>query len=128
VFLAVVFFLIVIPQFMAFAISGLFGCASPPLFVASSTRFVTMSLIKFYCVLAGLLFGRAAFFLLLMGDVFGEGEEGALKAGAESMIMISASFLISVAYYKLNQLFIDTEERPKNSLISYMIRYRKSAQ
>ncbi len=123
--LSVIFLIVFVPQLMAFVVSGAFGCGSPPRFVGVVTKFLIISLIKFFSILGGLMFGRAAFFLILMGDLWGEGEEGALASGAKSLIMISVAFIMSVAYFNLNKFVVDARIRSSNPLIAYLTKYRQ---
>jgi hypothetical protein len=50
--------LLILPQILSYLISGMFGCGSPP---STVSRIVTWSLIKFFCVLSGILAAQSIF-------------------------------------------------------------------
>jgi hypothetical protein len=55
--------LFILPQVLSYFISGIFGCGSPPILVLTVSRIATRSLIKFFCVLSGILAAQSIFAL-----------------------------------------------------------------
>jgi hypothetical protein len=55
--------LLILPQIMSYLISGIFGCGSRPILVSTILRIVTWTLIKFFCVLSGILAAQSIFAL-----------------------------------------------------------------
>ena len=51
--------LLIAPQVLSYVLSGVFGCGSPPVLVATISRIVTWMLIKFFCILSGILVAQS---------------------------------------------------------------------
>lgn len=83
--------LLILPQILSYLMGGIFGCGSPPAFVAMVTNFVMWSLIKFFCVLSGILAAQSIF--ALYGHPYLAPKDSPRKF-AEALLMIDASFAI----------------------------------
>lgn len=53
--------LVVVPQLLSWVLSGLFGCASAPMFIGPALRFLFWSIVKSFVVIAGVLFAATAY-------------------------------------------------------------------
>ncbi|MER9631005.1 hypothetical protein [Mesorhizobium sp. M0296] len=120
--------LFIMPQVISYFISGIFGCGSPPVLVSTVSRITTWALIKFFCVLSGILAAQSIF--ALYGNPYLNPKDSAVKM-VEAIFMISVSFFIMGVYYKIATLceFIAGHPRLKwlESLYRFMTRCRKDA-
>jgi hypothetical protein len=118
--------LLILPQIMSYLISGIFGCGSPPILVSTISRIVTWSLIKFFCVLSGILAAQSIF--ALYGRPYMAPKDSAIKF-VEALFMICMSFLIMTIYYKTETLHASITEHPRlkwlEAFYRFMTRYRK---
>jgi hypothetical protein len=119
--------LFILPQILSYLISGIFGCGSPPVLVSTVSRIVTWSLIKFFCVLSGILAAQSI--LALYGKPYLLPKDSPIKL-VEALLMISLSFLIMAIYYKTETLYASIATSPRlrwfESFRRFMTRYRKS--
>jgi hypothetical protein len=99
--LAVVTALLIFPQIMSYLVSGIFGCGSPPILVSKASTFMTWSLIKFFCVLAGILAAQSIAALYARPLL---NPKDALPKLVEATVAIALSFSIIVLYYRLERL------------------------
>lgn len=97
--LGVSLFVVLFPQFMSYFISGLFGAASPPLFVREALNISILSLTKFYAVYGGI---SAALLCLHVysGEIIREAPEQADLFG--SHIFVGASVLLMLNYHLID--------------------------
>jgi hypothetical protein len=120
--------LFILPQILSYLISGVFGCGSPPILVATVSRIVTWSLIKFFCVVAGILSAQSIF--SLYGQPYLHPIDSPTKL-VEALVMISISFLIMAGYYKVGTLYEVISKRlcleRFDSFLRFMTRYREGA-
>jgi hypothetical protein len=119
--------LLILPQILSYLISGIFGCGSPPILVSTVSRVVTWSLIKFFCVLSGMLAAQST--LALYGEPYLRLKDAPVKF-VEALLMICLSFLIMSMYYKAEGLYASIAAYPRlkwlDSVRRFMVRYRKN--
>jgi hypothetical protein len=117
---------LILPQILSYLISGIFGCGSPPVLVSTITRIVTWSLIKFFCMLSGILAAQSIF--ALYGNPYLSPKDAPVKL-VEALFMIALSFLIMAFYYKTEDLYAATAKHPRlnwfESFTLFMTRFRK---
>ena len=127
-FLLIVSTLLIVPQALGYLLSGILGCGSPPTLVSMVAKMTTWSLIKFFCILSGILTAQtiAAFYaapLILPKD--------APIRGIEALFTMFMSFLIMALYYKAALLYNFIIRRPRlhwfESFSRFMIRSVKIA-
>lgn len=115
--------MLILPQILSYLISGIFGCGSPPILVSTVSRVVTWSLIKFFCVLSGILAAQSI--LALYGEPYLPPKDAPVKL-VEALLMICLSFLIMVIYYKAEDLYASVAAYPRLGWLGrFMARYRK---
>lgn len=120
--------LFILPQILSYFISGVFGCGSPPILVSTVSRIVIWSLVKFFCVLSGILAAQSIF--ALYGQPYLYPKDSAVKF-VEALLMISISFLTMAAYYSVEILYDLISNRfavtGLEAFSRFMTRYRESA-
>lgn len=118
--------LLILPQILSYLISGIFGCGSPPILVSTVSRLVSWSLIKFFCVLSGILAAQSI--LSLYGQPYLLPKDAPVKL-VEALLMICLSFLLMTIYYKAESLYASmvAYRRLKwlDSVRRFMARYRR---
>ena len=131
----------ILPQVISFIISGIFGCGSPPMLISTITKITMFSLIKFFCILAGLTTGTfiVLHHITVLNDALNAAELQRHRTPREtvifgllgSLILLSVSFLISAIYYKVDALYrrimASSRFRYLNSVLMYMTRYTDMA-
>jgi hypothetical protein len=119
--------LLILPQILSYLISGIFGCGSQPVLVSTVSRIATWSLIKFFCVLSGILAAQSIF--ALYGNPYLSPKDAPIKL-VEALFMNSLSFLIMAIYYKTEVLYASLAAHPRlkwfESFCRFMTRYRNS--
>jgi hypothetical protein len=119
--------LLILPQILSYLISGIFGCGSPPVLVSTISRIVTWSLIKFFCVLSGILAAQSIF--ALYGNPYLSPKDAPIKL-VEALLMIALSFLIMALYYKTEVLYASIAKHLRlkwfDAFARFMTRFRKS--
>jgi hypothetical protein len=108
--LLIVSTLLIVPQALGYLLSGIFGCGSPPILVSMVAKMTTWSLIKFFCILSGILTAQtiAAFYaapLILPKD--------APIRAIEALFTMFMSFLIMALYYEATILYNFIIRRPR---------------
>lgn len=120
--------LLILPQFLSYCISGLFGCGSPPVFVSTVTRIAAWSLIKFFAILSGILAAQSIF--ALYGRPFYTPMQSLYKCN-EALLIMSLSFISMSLYYKFIPFYeAITDNRHMRFLgrtFRYMTRYSKES-
>jgi hypothetical protein len=94
--------LLILPQVLSYLISGIFGCGSPPILVSTISRIVTWSLIKFFCVLSGILAAQSI--AALYAAPLLTPKEAPVRL-VEAAFMIALSFATMVMYYDAEALY-----------------------
>jgi hypothetical protein len=111
--------ILIFPQLMSFLISGLSGCAGRPILVSKISELATLSIIKFFCVLAGI---HAAIALSTWAV-------DRANNGLISLVMITVSFTVLSCHYQLRAIRQDIIAHPAlkrlERSIKYMSRYRE---
>jgi len=99
----------------------------PPILVSAVSRVVTWSLIKFFCVLSGILAAQSI--LALYGEPYLLPKDAPVKF-VEALLMICLSFLIMAIYYKAAGLYALIAAYPRlkwlDSVRRFMARYTKN--
>jgi hypothetical protein len=121
--------LLILPQVMSYVISGLFGCASPPILVSTVSKIVTWSFIKFFCVLSGILAATLIAALCGHAPPFLHPLRDATVRCVDALLAISISFLTMAIYYKTDILYKFITRLPClgwfDSFTRFMTRYEK---
>jgi hypothetical protein len=124
-----IYIAVLLPQFMSYLVSGIFGCANRLILVEWITAAMTWLVIKFLAVLSGILMAQAIAALyakpLIMPAML------PLKL-LESLMMISLSFIIAGIFYftyeyRFKRLLVRMR-RPLKPVTCYMRRYAASAE
>jgi hypothetical protein len=116
---------VVVPQILAFFISGLAGCGTPPLLVVQTTKFATLSLIKFFCVFAALELSAVVFELYRYHDITILHENSHAMNSAASL---AVSFIMSAFYYSFGMQHIFkplSDSKILRGVWAYMTRFRR---
>ena len=99
-----IFWLLIVPQVLSYLTSGVFGCASKPVFVSKITSFIAWSFIKGLVVLSGLnaITLYAIFFMRLSPRGFSYTliEQGFILC----LFQITMSFFVLMVYYKASSV------------------------
>jgi hypothetical protein len=133
-FVSSILVLVIVPHFLSFLVSGIFGCASPPIMVSTTTRVVILSLIKFFCVLSAIYASQSFVYgftppgeTVLLHEHLGPSMT--IRADYNALLMMSVSFAISAIYYKMDTLWrhvIDSSRlKYLNLALRYMMWYHK---
>jgi hypothetical protein len=120
---------VLLPQFMSYLVSGIFGCANRLILVEWITAVITWLVIKFLAVLSGILMAQAIAALyakpLIVPAML------PLKL-LESVMMISLSFIIAGTFYFTYEYrfkrFLVRMRRPLKPVTRYMRSYAASAE
>jgi hypothetical protein len=119
--------LVVVPQFLSFVISGLFGCAKPPLIVSKVTWFAVFSLAKCFCILAAFETSTGLFALYrayVNSKILETIDNSSL--GVAPLFSLSFSFLLAAGYYRsadLLRVLIQTGTARTNRILDHMTRF-----
>lgn len=124
--------LVIVPQILSFVFAGIFGCGRRPILVQSISKFGTLYMAKFICVLAAI---NLSIFLysLMKGDVSFDAifdiERHPIFAPIIALWMLSASFAMLLAYCRSDEFFIYVStnffRNRWANIINYMTRYDK---
>lgn len=87
--------LVVVPQFMSWVLSGLFGCAAAPILVGPTFRFFFWSIVKSFVVAAGVILATGVFGWAQGWD--GVNATKAITQAGSALISIAAS--LTLIYY-----------------------------
>jgi hypothetical protein len=87
--------LVVLPQWMTYILSGVFGVASPPLFVSQITRLAIWSVVKFSAALAGVVLASLTAHLTMGSRL----ETYKFLEGLGFLAFLSAGGLLSMAFF-----------------------------
>ncbi|WP_426437055.1 hypothetical protein [Bradyrhizobium genosp. P] len=127
--IASIYAAVVLPQFMSYLVSGIFGCANRLVLVEWITAAMTWLVIKFLAVLSGILMAQAiaalyAAPLLQPADL--------PRKMLQSIMMISLSFVIAGAFYftyeyRFKRMLVGMR-KPFKPLLDYMVSYASSAE
>jgi hypothetical protein len=117
--------LCVVPQILSYILSGIFGCASPPVFVATISRLAMLSLIKFLCVMSGITTAQIVFFTDRPASLSSEDPMGLAFL---AMLSMTASFWGMMLYYDAEtyDLSATTKFKWLAKVLRYMSKYQKS--
>ena len=124
----IVFFywVLIVPQILSYLISGIFGCASPPLFVSKITTLVAWFLIKSLAACAGALTSFSIF--SLYGKPY-ELPRDAPKFLIAGLFAMSMSFVSMMLYYKtedvLHFIIHDRHLRLAAAVHDFLTRWKK---
>jgi hypothetical protein len=127
--IASIYIAVLLPQFMSYLVSGMFGCANRLILVEWITAAMTWLVIKFLAVLSGILMAQAIAALyakpLIVSAML------PLKL-LESLMMISLSFIIAGIFYftyeyRFKRLLVRMR-RPFTPVTRYMRSYAASAE
>jgi hypothetical protein len=144
-FLSIGIMLAIVPQLLTFVVSGIFGCGSPPVLVSIITRYAILSLVKFFCVLSGILAGASLFQVFHILDIYAIRNTAITTKTAayqellindvlfnveQALLALSWSFAILALYYKIQVVrrYITGRFRHKSlhSAFMYMTRYHEN--
>ena len=118
---------LVVPQLVAYVVSGLFGCAHLPTTLKWIDRFVAWSLIKFFIILAGIMAAQAIF--ATYGHPYRKPSDIPSRLFYTSLFL-SVSFTIFVFYCPRENILATLDRlsmRDRLSKIhSFMTRYTKA--
>lgn len=95
--------IVLLPQVISYFLSGLFGCASSPIFVGSAIRFFIWSVVKSLVVAAGLLFSLA--FYGHFNDWSGWTVKGTVAMLCMSIFLLTLSFSMLYLYRDIDASF-----------------------
>ncbi len=127
--IASIYIAVLLPQFMSYLVSGIFGCANRLILVEWITEAMTWLVIKFLAVLSGILMAQAI--AALYAGPYLQPAALPLKL-LESVMMISLSFIIAgIFYFTYEYRFkrtLVTMYGPLKPLINYMRSYGVSAE
>lgn len=87
--------LIVLPQIISYVLSGLAGCATTPLLIEGSLRFLIWGLVKSFVVCAGIILSLAVFGMWKGWDAWWP---GALALLYTSALLVMLSFAVLLMY------------------------------
>jgi hypothetical protein len=88
---------VILPQSLSYVISGIFGCARPPILVAKVTKGAFYAVIKCYCVLAALVTSEKLF-LLYMNSVFSVWDL------QRPLLLLSVTFFLAFLYHSAHTI------------------------
>lgn len=88
--------IILLPQFVSYGMSGLFGSASAPLFVGATIRFFIWSIVKSLLVVAGIVLAFAFYGYFSHWD--GWSAKGSASMASLSGLLLMLSFSILYVY------------------------------
>jgi hypothetical protein len=120
--------IVVIPQIMSFVISGIFGCASRPVFVERITNIATLSFIKFLSVFAGIEAATALFFFVHRSPV--APLPVVYTTAIAALLLMMSSFGILSMYYSSEKLYRAVVKHLVwlNPVVRYMSYYRTNTE
>jgi hypothetical protein len=98
--ISAVLLITVVPQFMSYLLAGAFGCGSRPVFVSSISKLAALSLIKFFCIMAGVLTARITY-----GYLTNRLQENPLYDGWGPLLLLTVSFGSMALYYHIPNLY-----------------------
>lgn len=104
IFFTTIVALIVLPQLLSYFLSGLFGCASSPLFITGSLSFFFWSMVKSFASASGVVLAIAIFGLSEKWD--GWSLKGAFALFFMSIQLISFSFIFLRFYRETESMFL----------------------
>lgn len=127
--IASIYIVVLLPQFLSYITSGLFGCANRLMLVEWITAALTWLVIKFLAVLSGILMAQAIASLYAKPYL----SPGALPIKLlESIMMICLSFIIAGVFYftyeqRFKRLLVQIR-RPLKPYAQHMRRYAASTE
>jgi hypothetical protein len=127
--IASIYIAVVLPQFMSYLVSGIFGCANRLILVEWITAATTWLVIKFLAVLAGILMAQAIA-ALYAAPILHPGDLPPKLL--QSIMMISLSFIIAGAFYftyeyRFKRMLV-AMRKPFRPVLNYMVNYAASAE
>lgn len=124
-----IYIAVLLPQFMSYLVSGIFGCANRLILVEWITAAMTWLVIKFLAVLSGILMAQAI--AALYAKPLTEPAIFPLKL-LESLMMISLSFIVAGIFYLTYEYhfkrLLVRMRRPLKPATRYMRCYAASAE
>jgi hypothetical protein len=121
--LAAAFAIAIFPQIISSAISGVFGCASPPRYVATLSRMLMLSVMKFGSVMAGIILAELLFL---------DNDNKIIISLALIASGLGLAFSTAYIYYTLQNigpLIVDELDKPETWLdrfVRFMTRYKSA--
>jgi len=88
--------MVLLPQIASYALSGLFGCASAPIFVGGAIRFFVWGVVKSFVVAAGIVLSVALYGYF--NNWKGWGAKGAASMSSISGLLLMLSFSMLYLY------------------------------
>lgn len=88
--------IVVVPQIASYLLSGLFGCASAPIFVGEAIRFFVWSIVKSFVVAAGIILSVAIYGYF--NNWNGWNVKGAASMSSMSGLLLMLSFAMLYLY------------------------------
>lgn len=126
------------PQVITYAISGLFGCGTPPIYMATITNWTVMGLGKFYATMAGVVTAQGVYHyfhadqaltmvsMLLLGLPLQY--KDLLVNALLALILMMAAFATSAIYYYFGEVLrnvsVPHRLRWLLSVFQYMSKYK----
>jgi hypothetical protein len=133
--LAVMLTVLIVPQYLAFGVSGIFGCASRPIFVKELNKFAMVSIVKALCVLSAVQAATLAFYYWDFGNSLALMDEKThhirsiasqlyLPLGANASMALCAAFVLSLIHYNAPSVYaVMISSKPGEVVLTYMTRY-----
>jgi|SRR5208337_4258916 len=126
--LIAIFVVLAVPQIISYLISGIFGCASRPLFISQITKFIMWSLIKAFAVISGISAANAIFDIL---GVFPGRTQDEFDHEMQALITIASAFFYMMIYYRSKNVLGYIANHPRfrfaKSVHEFLTRYREKS-
>jgi hypothetical protein len=108
--------MILLPQIASYLLSGLFGCASAPIFVGGAIRFFVWSIVKSFVVAAGIILSIALY------GYFNNWNGWSAKGGASMLSMSGLLLMLSFSVLFLYRDVHDSVAPPPTNRPSKLLR------